>query len=79
MKKFYLKHWVCGRGTVHANTGENYVRIRSVGSAAEREKIIAEYNPPNHCPTAAVEAAPASDADVRRAIREPGGVLSWDN
>lgn len=69
-KQYYAKHWTCGYGATHANTGENYVEIDVYDSKAERDQACFEYTVPNYCPTAKLEAVKASDPDVRRYLRE---------
>lgn len=83
--RYYALHWSCGYGATHANTGEDFATVYGFGSKAERDEACANFSAPNHCPQAALEAVPASNANVRKAIRgsECGGsrmsnVMEWD-
>lgn len=83
--RYYALHWSCGFGATHANTGEDFVTVYGFDSKAERDEACENFLAPNHCPNAALEAVPSSNANVRKAIRgtECGGdrfsdVMEWD-
>jgi len=74
---YYAKLWKCGYNTTWANTGQNVVTVYSFSTKSERAAAVAEYRAPNHCPTARLEAVPASDSDVRREKGSECGVSEW--
>lgn len=69
-RKYYAIEWPCGYGATEANTGRDFVRVHRYDSKEGRDAAVEEYEAPNHCPTARMEAAPSSNRNVRRAIRE---------
>ena len=73
-RRYYARHWGLGRGATYADGGGDCVTVYAFGSAAARDAACAEYRAPNHCPTADLEPALASDPDVARAIR---GTRQW--
>ena len=84
--RYYALHWVCGYGATHANTGEDFVWVYGFGTKAERDEACENFRAPNHCPRARLEAVPASNRNVRRALRgsDAGGswsddVMTWDD
>jgi hypothetical protein len=77
----YALHWSCGYGATHANTGEDFVTVYGFDSKTERDEACDNFRAPNHCPQAALEAVPASNSNVRRAIRGTYGcrdVMEWN-
>lgn len=85
--RYYALHWNAGYGTTHANTGADFVTVYGFDSKAERDEACKNFRAPNHCPQAALEAVPASNANVRKAIRGTNcygdresisDVMEWD-
>ena len=79
--RYYALHWKFGYGATHANTGEDFVTVYGFDSKGERDAACDDFCAPNHCPQAALEAVPASNANVRKAIRGTKGycdVMEWD-
>lgn len=68
-RRYYALHWFAGRGTCYADDGSDCVDVYGFDSAAERDAACGEYLAPNHRPTACLEPAPASDANVALAIQ----------
>ena len=85
--RYYALHWSAGYGTTSANTGEDIVTVYGFVTKNERDEACKNFRAPNHCPQAALEAVPAANANVRRAIRGTNGygdreaiseVMQWD-
>ena len=85
--RYYALHWKAGYGATHANTGEDFVTVYGFDSKNERDAACDDFRAPNHCPKAALEAVPASNANVRKAIHGTRGygdreaisnVMEWD-
>lgn len=73
-RRYYALHWPCGYGTRHAHDGADWVFVYGFDSRAARDAACLEYRAPDHCPTADLEPALASDPNVSRAIR---GTVLW--
>jgi PAB1-binding protein PBP1 len=67
---YYALHWSTGRGTRRADTGLDACDVYTFANRAARDAACAAYRAPSHCPTAALEAVPAANLTVRRAIRQ---------
>ena len=85
--RYYALHWIAGHGATHANTGEDFVTVYGFDSKAERDAACDDFSAPNHCPQAALQAVPASNSNVRKALRGTMGygdreansdVMEWD-
>lgn len=77
---YYALHWAMGYGTKYADGGGDRVTVYGFDSAAARDAACADYRAPNHCPTACLEPALASDPSVARAVRGlTSDVREWDD
>lgn len=85
--RYYALHWACGYGATHANTGADFVWVYGFDSKAERDAACDDFRAPNNCPQARLEPVPASDVNVRKALRGSAGsgeyervsdVMEWD-
>ncbi len=78
---YYALHWRCGHGARHANTGEDFVFVYGFDSKKERDEACDNFRACGYYPQAALEAVPASNSNVRRAIRGTNGysdVMEWN-
>ena len=85
--RYYAIHWAFGYGAAHADTGEDYVWVYGFDSKSERDEACENFRARNHCLQAQLEAVPASNRNVRKAIRGTMGygdreaisdVMEWD-
>lgn len=77
--RYYALHWSAGYCTTSANTGEDFVWVYGFDSKAARDEACENFRTPNHCPQAQLEAVPASNRNVRKALRGSNAGGSWSD
>ena len=74
MKYYYAKVWTHGPAITeeiinNRVSSRNVVDVYRFDNRNERDALVDDYRPPNHCPRAYAEAVKSSDMDVRRLNR----------